>query len=61
MLFFARLGKGKKLSVTDRCFQKKRWKVSAVIDFQPKKTIRLPATTRVCLKPMKWNQGGYDA
>eukprot|EP00960_Hanusia_phi_P062492 765168-Hanusia_phi.AAC.3 len=23
--------------------------------------IRLPATTRVCLKPMKWNQGGYDA
>jgi len=64
MLFFARIGQEAGLQLTTRSERDDVWKSCNVIRVAPMEINKLQEKTkvaRVCLKPLKWNQGGYDA
>ncbi|EKX35137.1 hypothetical protein GUITHDRAFT_118684 [Guillardia theta CCMP2712] len=63
MLFFARI-RGAGLQLTTRSEIVDDWKRCNVIRLEAMQIHKLQEKTkvaRVCLKPLKWNQGGYDA
>ncbi|EKX35592.1 hypothetical protein GUITHDRAFT_79695 [Guillardia theta CCMP2712] len=73
MLFFARIGREPGLQVLLRSGRESeppgvpekwdRWELYAVKDLDTSEIdeARRNGMTRMCLKPLKWNQGGYDA
>jgi len=64
MLFFARTAKEPGLQViTTGTKESIKWGVFAVEVFDPTQVYNSAEQSRerVCLKPLKWNQGGYDA
>ena len=70
MLFFARIGRGAGMQLTMRSEKHDNpekvddWTSCNVKSLEAREINKLRDTmkvTRVCLKPLKWNQGGYDA
>lgn len=61
MWFFSKV-KIDDIRVTSRSSAKKiLWRKSLVLDFDPERFQDLTLSQPVWLKPLKWNQGGYDA
>ena len=61
MLFFARIGNEQGLRVTSRTGEEASWESLAVKTFDPTQLYTSGIERSVCLKPIAWNQGGYDA
>ncbi|EKX34136.1 hypothetical protein GUITHDRAFT_119691 [Guillardia theta CCMP2712] len=61
MLFFARIGNEQGLRVTSRTGEEVHWESYAVKTFDPTQLYTSGIERSVCLKPIAWNQGGYDA
>ena len=63
MLFFARTAKEPGLHVTTPSQKSIKWGVFTIKTFDPTQVYDASEQRRerVCLKPLRWNQGGYDA
>uniref|UniRef100_A0A7S4NCH2 Uncharacterized protein n=1 Tax=Guillardia theta TaxID=55529 RepID=A0A7S4NCH2_GUITH len=61
MLFFARIGNNPGLRVTSRTGEEVNWESLAVKTFDPTQLYTSGIERSVCLKPIAWNQGSYDA